>query len=157
ARHSQLLECRLQSSLYCGGSCRTARILSPARDPCVVPRDIPDRLWLVLLSLGSERPHAVLGPAAYDALLHGDPCGRHRGARECKIGSSSALAAARNRPAEPVGVALDRRSAALRLGTVLSHGCRAVAASDVHTRTFRHVLLGCCRGALCARQAVRVL
>src|SRR6516165_255212 len=106
ARRAELLERRLQSPLHCRGSRGAAAILSQSRNPHAVPRGFSDRLWLVLLSLVSERPHAVLGPAAHDALLHGDSCSRRRGARERKIGSRSALAAARNRRIEPVAVAL---------------------------------------------------
>src|SRR5262249_11197320 len=156
-RRAELLERRLQSSLHCGGSCGAAAISSRSRNPRDLPRDIPDRLWLVLLSLGSKRPHAVLGPAAHDAVLHGDSCGRRRGARERTVWSRSALAAARNRNTQFVAVALLWGSAALRLCSILSLPRLAAAAPDVPTQIFRHVLLGRCRRALCACQAVRAL
>src|SRR6516164_6337072 len=105
-RRAELLERRLQPSLHRGGSCGAAAISSRSRNPHDLPRDIPDGLWLVLLSLGSERPHAVLGPVTHDAVLHGDCCGRRRGARERTVGSRPALAAARNRNTQSVAVAL---------------------------------------------------
>ena len=46
-----------------------------------LPGDISDGHWFLLLPLGSERPHAVLGQTTHDALLHGDPHGHHRRAR----------------------------------------------------------------------------
>src|SRR5262249_57554564 len=105
-RRAELLGRRLQSSLHCGGSCGAAAISSRSRNPRDLPRDIPDGLWLVLLSLGSKRPHAVLGPATHDAVLHGDSCGRRRGARERPVGGRSALAAAPPRHTPPLAVPL---------------------------------------------------
>src|SRR5262245_57887078 len=66
------------------------------------------------------------------------------------------MAASGNRLVQSVAVALDRRSAALRLGAILSLPCIAAAVAVVPAEIYRHVLLGHCGGALCARQTVRI-
>src|SRR6516165_10321155 len=75
--------------------------------------------------------------------------------RQPKTGSCPAMAASGNRLVQSVAVALDRRSAALRLGAILSLPCIAAAVAVVPAEIYRHVLLGHRGGALCARQAVR--
>ena len=77
--------------------------------------------------------------------------------RISKIGSCSALAASRNRPVQSLAMALDRRSAALLLGAILSLPGVAAAAFAVPAQIYRHVLLGYRRGTLRAGQVVRVL
>src|SRR6266508_6633619 len=79
--------------------------------------------------------------SAEHSVLHGDPRRCGRAARERTGGSHSALAAARDRPAQPVAVALDRRSAALRLGAVFSLPRIAAAVPAVSAEIHRHVLL----------------
>src|SRR5262249_859650 len=121
------------------------------------PRDIPDRLWLLLLSLESERRHVVLGPAADDARLHGDPRRRDRGAREPAGGSDSALAAAGDRRVQPAALALDPRSSALPLGAVLCLPDIAAAVPAAAAEIYRAVLLFHPRGILRARQVAGAL
>ena len=75
---------------------------------------------------------------------------------ERKTGGCPAMAASGNRLVQSVAVALDRRSAALRLGAILSLPCIAAAVAVVPAEIYRHVLLGHRGGALCARQAVRI-
>ena len=62
---------------------------------------------------------------AFAAIL----CARRRGTRERKGRGHSAVAGARNRLVQLVVVALDRRSAALLLGAVLSRSCSGIAVS----------------------------
>src|SRR5229473_7723724 len=82
ARHAELLERRLESSLRRDRCRRTSAISSPSRNRRALSGNFSDRLRLVLLPLDSERPHVVLGSAADDTVLHGDPCRRDRGAHE---------------------------------------------------------------------------
>ena len=124
------------------GAVGLAAVSSRSGNPGDLSRDIPDRLRLVLLSLGSERRYVVLGPAADDALLHGNPCRCRRGAREREGGSRSALAAACNRHVQSVAMALERRFAALRLGAIFSLPGIAAAVPAVPAEIYRIVSTG---------------
>ena len=58
---------------------------------------------------------------------------------------------------QPFAVALERRSSALWLGTILSLRCVAAPVSSLSAEVYRHILLGDSRGVLCSRKALRVL
>ena len=81
------------------------------------------RHWLVLLSLGSERRHPVLGPSANDVQFRGAARAHRRGACLRDRRSRPAVAGPRRRPVQFVAVALDRRSAAVFLGPVSARFC----------------------------------
>src|SRR5712691_1057454 len=157
AGHSERLERHLESSLHRGrrrGACAMSR---RRRNHRHLRWNLPDRLRLVLLSLVTERRHLVLGPAADGACLHGNPRQRGRGARERRSGGHSAVAAACNRRAQPVAVALERRFAALWLGAIFSLPGIAADVPAASAEIYRHVLLDHCRGALCACQGIRAV
>src|SRR5215468_7870367 len=54
-----------------GRSRRVAALSIQSGNHCLLPRRFSDRHRFVLLSLGSERRHPLLGPAADDAELRG--------------------------------------------------------------------------------------
>src|SRR5262249_21812323 len=104
-RRAEFLERRFQPSLHCGGSRWTVEVSSQRGNLRDLPRDISDRLWLLVLSLAAKRQFAVVGPAADDALLYRDPRFHRRGARQRKIGCRAALAARGNGRAQSDAVA----------------------------------------------------
>src|SRR5208337_674821 len=122
-----------------------------------LPWNLPDRLRVDLLSLGTERRHLVLGPAADGAHLHGNPRQCGPGARERQSGSNCAVAAACDRRVQPAAVALERRFAALWLGAIFSLPGVAADVPAASAEIHRHALLDRRRDALCARQGTRAL
>ena len=75
---------------------------------------------------------------------------------DCKGRGHSAVAADCHWRIQPFAVALDRRSAALWLGAVLSVP-RAAGAFSVSTQIQRHIVLAHCRSAICPCKDLRVL
>src|ERR1700737_3186863 len=94
------------------------------------------------------------GSAADDAQLCGNPCPRGQGAHERKSGSDPVVAIASNRFVQPVVVALDRRSAALFLGTVFPLFRSAAAISPVSAEVHRNILFPHRCSALWAREGL---
>ena len=76
---------------------------------------------------------------------------------DAKAGNRFAVALDRSRRIQPVAVALDRRSAALWLGAVLSLPRVTAALLAVSGKIQRHVVLDRRRGVICSCKVVRVL
>ena len=76
---------------------------------------------------------------------------------DSRAGAGSAVAVDCHWRIQPLAVALDRRSAALWLGAVLSLHCLAGALFSVPAQIQRHILLAHCRSTIRARKDLRIL
>ena len=137
-----------------------AGIRSSRRNPAIFV------LFLGILMTGFGSSYYHLDPNDYtlfwDRLpmsigFHGHSCDGRRGAPELEGRGRSAVAVDCHWRIQPFVVALDRRSAALWLGAVLSLYCLAAVVFSFSTQIQRHILLAHCRSTIRARKDLRIL
>src|SRR6185437_3978750 len=139
--HSPFLERRFKFAVCCGRTSRVAAIPPQPGNRASLFGNNDDRFRFGLLSPRSERSHVVLGQIADDDRVYDHTCDRHRRSTGCETGSDSALAAYRSWRVQHPAVALDWRSATLRLGAVFSLRRAAGAVCPFSTDIQRHILL----------------